>query len=201
MKNFKVTAKEDGKEYWISRSLAVVGIIRAIKYPEPHMSTAPKFYYLVSKRGKGCPDYVGKWNITCGYLDFDETRIEALYREIKEELGLDIAGGIKQQEIDGAPRVYGTFKVSEDDRPEHDPRQNVVFRYIVEVDYDWIVEQINNGTINTNTISRGGEGDEVDEIALISNSDLEKYEWAFNHYDILSNLKCDICGSVDYLNI
>ena len=27
MKNFKVTAKEDGKEYWISRAVAVVGIV------------------------------------------------------------------------------------------------------------------------------------------------------------------------------
>ena len=25
--NFKVTAKEDGKEYWISRAMAVVGVV------------------------------------------------------------------------------------------------------------------------------------------------------------------------------
>lgn len=27
MKNFKVTSKENGKEYWISRANAVVGIV------------------------------------------------------------------------------------------------------------------------------------------------------------------------------
>ena len=31
MKNFKITAKENGKEYWISRAHAVVGIVYAVK--------------------------------------------------------------------------------------------------------------------------------------------------------------------------
>lgn len=178
MKNFKVTSKEDGKEYWISRALAVVGIIQVIKLPE-YIGDKAEYYYLVSKRGQGCPDYKGKWNLVCGYLDFDETREQAVKREIWEELGLD---------LDKYPSAYSIDKVSEEDRPEHDPRQNVIFRYLIDLDYNWIKERLDNGTINTDTASRGGEDGEVDEIKLIHCEEIENYEWAFNHDKILLDI-------------
>lgn len=77
MKNFSVTV--DGKEHWISRSLAVSGFI---------------FIYdnglkvLANKRGPGCPNHQGLWNCPCGYLDYDETLREACVREINEETNL-----------------------------------------------------------------------------------------------------------------
>ena len=52
MKNFKVTSKENGKEYWISRANAVVGIVYT-------RDSNGRVMFLVSKRGPGCPDHVG----------------------------------------------------------------------------------------------------------------------------------------------
>lgn len=81
MKNFKVTAKEDNKEYWISRSVAVIAYIFY------HNIINNKLFVLADKRGQGTPDFQGYWNCPCGYLDFDETLSEAASREVFEETG------------------------------------------------------------------------------------------------------------------
>ena len=78
MKNFKI--EHEGKEYWISRSLSVMGVIIAVEE-----NAVPRV--LAVKRGKGCPDFVGYWNCPCGYLDYDETLNGACVREIAEETG------------------------------------------------------------------------------------------------------------------
>ena len=51
-----------------------------------------KVYVLASKRGKGTPDpeFVGSWNVCCGYLDFNETCRQAAVRETFEETGIKI---------------------------------------------------------------------------------------------------------------
>lgn len=76
MRNFPVNI--NGKEYWVSRSLAV-----AIFVYNPITKSI-----LAVKRGKGCPDNVSKWCCPCGYLDYDETLKDAAYRELHEETGL-----------------------------------------------------------------------------------------------------------------
>lgn len=81
MKNFPV--KVGDNEYWISRSCAVVGIIIRIAEDK-------KVYVLANKRGLGCPDFVGMWNIPCGYVDYNETLEQAVSREIFEETGIKI---------------------------------------------------------------------------------------------------------------
>lgn len=81
MRNFKI--EHEGKEYWISRSISVVGVVVAIEQDGA--------YVLVNKRGEACPDFVGYWNCPCGYLDYDETLNQACSREIKEETGVDIS--------------------------------------------------------------------------------------------------------------
>ena len=42
-----------------------------------------------------------------------------------------------------------------------------------------------NGGINTNTVSRGGEADEVEEIRLFDADAIESVEWAFNHKQVI----------------
>ena len=80
MKNFSI--KVHGKEYWISRSLAVaVFIFRKV---------GNKFQVLLEKRGKGAADNIGKWCCVCGYLDYNETLEEAATRETKEETAFEI---------------------------------------------------------------------------------------------------------------
>lgn len=196
MKNFKITAKEDGKEYWISRAMAVTGIIRAVKIPtSPDQD--PEIYYLLSKRGEGCPDNVGKWQCTCGYLDFDETLADAVLREVKEELGLDIASILINPEEENVmpnrvPKIFDFRLLEIRDNPEVDARQNVTFRYLFDVNYDWIKELLDNGTINSNTESRGGESGEIEEIKLIPSEEVNSSPYdgnfAFNHQEILNEL-------------
>lgn len=195
MKNFKITAKEDGKEYWISRAMAVCGIIRAVKIPKT-MEEKPKYFYLVSKRGSKCPDFVGKWQCTCGYLDYDETLADAVLREIKEETGLDIHTAILEgKKLDnGQPVVFDFRMIFINDDPEAS-HQNVTVRYLIDVNYEWIKELMDNGTINNRTEERGGEDGEVEEIRLVSCMDINeepyKDNWAFNHGEFLSELGFD----------
>jgi len=80
MKNFPVNV--NGKEYWVSRSIATVtyvyGIVNGVDC------------ILANKRGPGLPNKVGLWNCVSGYLDYDETLEEAAVREVFEETGVRI---------------------------------------------------------------------------------------------------------------
>lgn len=80
MKNFSF--KHDGKEYWYSRSVA------AVAYVFGFSKTSSVPHILINKRGSGAPNENDKWNVPCGYLDFDETVAECACRECKEETGV-----------------------------------------------------------------------------------------------------------------
>lgn len=166
MKNFKITAVENGREYWISRAHAVVGIIYA------QIPGKKRYDFLVSQRGPGCPDNVGKWSCVCGYLDWDETRKQAVQREVWEELGLQV--GLDQIE-----------PFCEVDDPRRDPRQNIVSRYLVRIEYDDLMRKLKDGTINGNTEQRGGEPEETIGVDFICINEIYKKEWAFNHGEVL----------------
>lgn len=71
----------DGKEIWLSRSVAVTVCVLLIHNDVPHI--------LVNQRGPGVPDFSGYWNLVCGYLDYDETVQEAAVREVWEECGVN----------------------------------------------------------------------------------------------------------------
>lgn len=79
--NFQITAKEDGKQYWISRSVAVAGFIYRLNFPNVEV--------LTEIRGKGV-DHSGERCAICGYLNWDETLTEALKREAYEETGIQL---------------------------------------------------------------------------------------------------------------
>ena len=94
MKNFPVIV--DGKEYWISRSVATVGFIFTFNNG---------LLVLAVKRGKGAPDNIGKWCAPCGYLDFDESLKQCCTREIFEETNLKVSPDILQPfGIDDVPK-------------------------------------------------------------------------------------------------
>lgn len=164
MKNFKVTAKEDGKEYWISRSVAVVGVVVGIEN-----GMIKKF--LVSKRGPGCPDFIGSWSCTCGYLDFDETAEEGVKRELWEELGLDL-------------KDYRAILWEVATDPKENTRQNVILRYIIPIPMSTL-NSLMLDTISLDTESRGGEKDEVSDVKLIDVTNLSDYPWAFSHDKVI----------------
>ena len=154
MKNFPVNV--DGKEYWISRSCAVVGLIVN--------GVGNKTCIAASKRGIGCPDYVGCWNIPCGYIDYDETIKQAVSREIYEEIGLRI------------PNERWILESIEDD-PKENKRQNIVFRFLTPYHKEY------GEFTNENC-----EPNEVDEIKWIPVDEVDNYEWAFNQKELIKRI-------------
>lgn len=152
IRNFPVNV--DGKEYWISRSNAVVGIVFKWENGQYHI--------LANKRGKGCPDYVGKWNITCGYVDYDETIFDAVSREVFEETGLLVP-----------KKDWKLWVVNSD---PSDEKQTISFRFYT---IYW------NGY--GNLTSENSEPNEVDEIKWIPFSEVENYEWAFNQLQVITD--------------
>lgn len=170
MKNFPITSKEDGKVYWVSRAMAVCAIILA--YDKDY-----QVHVFLQKRGPECPDFVGAWAHTCGYLDFDESLHGALEREVFEEIGLNL----KDVEHRIIPHTIN-------DAPGADPRQNVTVRYVVQVRLEDLEK-----VIDLDSESRGGEDHEVSEYQVlpVENFDPGSLEFAFNHRDLTTEILCD----------
>ncbi len=164
MKNFPIVDKNTGKEYWISRSVAVIVILFAY-------DLRGKQYVLTVRRGKGTPDpeYVGAVCLPCGYLDFDETTQEAAARELFEETGVKVN-----------PDDLRLLSVN--DNPMDDKRQNITFRYFIEI------KGIPVEGISQILTSKFSEEDEVDSIQFVKTSKIANYKWAFNHYEIIKEL-------------
>ena len=165
MKNFQVEDKTTGKKYWISRAMAVCGIVIV-------RDNNNNYYVLVNKRGEGAPNYKGCWNLICGYLDWDETLKEAVSREVLEETKVDI------------PPSLWEFTYLADD-PNKDDLQNVTVRYktIITMDQFKRFSEVGKNKI----AAYGGEVNEVADIWLmpLNKESIDSVEWAFNHKDIV----------------
>lgn len=176
-KNFEITAKEDGKKYWISRAMAVCAIV--IVYDENDNT-----WILINKRGEGTPDFQGCWNIPCGYLDWDETTSNACTREVLEECKVWID-----------PINWQQFGEIEDSVTAN--RQNVTIRKIACID----INEYNAGLnlARKMTAANNGEENEVDDIMLMPLTLLyiETRDWAFNHKDLVTNIMMKINDILD----
>lgn len=157
LKNFPTVV--DGKTYWISRSVAVVGFVFA--------RVNKQLCILANKRGEGTPDFQGKWNVPCGYLDYDETGEEGCVREIFEETGVKLN-----------PTDMKFIQVNTD--PVNSNRQNVSLRYRT-----YLSEEFAKNITFTN---KNSESNEVDDIRWIPIKDIDNYEWAFNHNELIKNM-------------
>lgn len=80
--NFQIKG-EDGKFYWISRSIAVVVI--------PLFECNGLTYLPLGKRSKEMNLYPEYWGIPCGFLDWGESASEAAEREVFEEIGIKLS--------------------------------------------------------------------------------------------------------------
>ena len=96
MKNFPLL-DENGKEWWISRSIAVTGCVFTF--------LNGKWCVLANKRGEGTPDFQGMWNMPCGYLDFNETTAEAVIREVYEETGVRLTSYTSGNSMTLLPKI------------------------------------------------------------------------------------------------
>ena len=123
-----------------------------------------ELYILANKRGSGTPDFQGYWNCPCGYIDFDETGAEAACREVFEETGYVINP------------VYLMLHAVETDPKAY--KQNITLRYTVILTPEKIKQQTRSG----------GEVNEVDDIQWINVKDLNQYQWAFNHDQIIESI-------------
>ncbi len=148
MKNFPIN--HEGKTYWISRAVAVVGYIFTFDNG--------KLLVLANKRGKGTPNYQGYWNCPCGYLDFDETTAEACCREIAEETNLKVH-----------PESLELYGIQDD--PKEDPDQNITFRYFTFSSHLYKGQTV---------YAKGAEPDEVEDVAWIPVDELDNYKFAFD---------------------
>lgn len=150
--------KYKGKEFWYSRSAAVVGLIFC-------KDSNNELCVLANKRGNGTPDFQGYWNLVCGYLDFHETTKEAISRETLEETGIYV------------PSEQFEFYNFEDSPKAN--RQNITFRYVS------FLEGTCDEYIFSDKKS---EKDEVDEIKWIKVNEIDNYAWAFNHGSLIKNV-------------
>lgn len=166
MKNFQVEDKTTGKKYWISRAMAVCGIV-IVRDGNDH-------YILVNKRGEGVPNYKGCWNLICGYLDWDETLTQAMTREVLEETKVYIPSG-------------WWVEAGINDNPEKDDLQNVTFRFRTYLAKEQFDEFYQKG--KTMSESNNGEENEVESVMLLKldEESINSLEWAFNHKDIVKD--------------
>ena len=159
--NFTITDKETGKVYWISRAHAVACIIMA--------SHNDKHYFLFERRGPGCPDNIGKLCCVCGYVNWGETRKEAVIREAYEETGIKLD-----------PKWVIEDGIVDD--PSKDARENIVTRYTTIVNYEDMANATND------SLSRGGEDAEVSEFVILTYDEIKETdsnEFAFGHKEMI----------------
>lgn len=145
--------KVDGKEYWISRSIAIVSVLI---FKEDN-----EYFVLLEKRSDKM-EQPGRWCCPCGYLDWDENGWECMIREVYEETGLYIP--------DYTHKII--FNNNEDPfyintKPDSE-RQNVALGYGVVFDSKFTFEETK--------IS-----DEITEILYVNIKDIQNYDLAFNH--------------------
>lgn len=110
--NFTVTDQDTGKVYWISRAVAVVGVVL--------FKLGDTIYTPLGLRSKDMQLYPNRWGLPCGYLDWSESGKEAVAREVYEELGLLLhKDWIKDQ-----PDYV-------DSRPDSFNNENVTLRFVI----------------------------------------------------------------------
>lgn len=166
--NLQFKYKDINVDLWISRSLAVVGVIFA--------DTDDGIKVLITKRSDTMIDEPGKYSLPCGYLDWNETTYEAMIREVCEETSLYLPD-------------YKEYLIYDNDKKNYDMkdspnvnRQNVTLLYINV--FDFKDKMVDFPTEIENFTSR--ETSKVKWLKLVDfyHSD---YYWAFNHDDTIKN--------------
>jgi len=147
----------DGREIWVSRSVAVVVCIVLECEGQP--------YILVNQRGTGVPDCQGYWNLPCGYLDYDETTTEAAVREVWEECGVNALALLALADHEFFSTPWDISSVPTDNR------QNVTIHHGLHAQVAALpaVSNANN------------EPDETADIRWLPLAQADTLEFAFNH--------------------
>lgn len=114
----------------------------------------------------------------------DSTVVAAICHEVSKQTGIPLIGRSlpiknKSNEFDVSKLVGEAFC----DDPKDSNRQNVTMRFMAVVDESHI-------GISTNAIKGqlGGEENEVKAIMWVKMSDLDNYQWAFNHKHLIEGI-------------
>ena len=164
--------QQEGEEIWISRSVTVLPVLFFVSKGIQ--------YVPLGLRGKDLPEAVGLWGLPGGYLDYDETTTGAVYREVWEELGLDL------------PQLKETFQFSGNFDHPYDihsqplRRQNVTLKYALmfhleDADLPKLDPQVSAG--------------EVVEAKWVDVKTATHMTLAFNHHEVIQEC-LDRCFSV-----
>lgn len=157
---------EDGRTVWLSRSVAVLGLI-VIKYNE-------ELYVLLNKRGQNTHNHQGKWCIPCGYLDYNETTYEGVCRELYEETGFDLNSALNKYSIIKGNSNKSPFHINDD--PKGDSLQNITFRFGYILDNCFKLPKLSK---------KYAEENEVDDVKWIKLDEALNLDLAFNHNKII----------------
>lgn len=107
----KFVRDESGKVQWISRSVAVVAVVKWMDK------------FLVVKRGPAVSN-PNKWCVPCGYLDWNESASECVVREVYEESGLDL----RNYDVTGSDQPYELVT-----EPSVNWKQDIAIHFLVTV--------------------------------------------------------------------
>lgn len=162
--NEKIESK-DGREFWISRSVACVSTVFAFLNDE---FTENSCYVLGVKRGTAM-DEAGKFCLPCGYLDWDETGGEGAKREIWEETGLSI-DSLLHSKNKTLSFFTDPWKVVTD--PTLDAKQNISLYYGGVYSFKKALPHLT---------SKNADKNEVELLEWIPILEVKNKEWAFNH--------------------
>jgi len=161
----------DGKEVWFSRSMAVAGVVFAWRESDEYPMV------LVSKRGPNSADFKGMMNLVCGYLDRNESLTDAIIRETWEEVGLNLQE-IMESDLEMISHMKQPWFVASEPTQN---RQNVTARFglCFVVDDEEVLPKL---TTENNEV----EG-EVEDPQWIKFEDVDNYEWAFGHDQVIKD--------------
>jgi ADP-ribose pyrophosphatase YjhB (NUDIX family) len=158
------------QDFWISRSVAVVGVVLA--------DTVEGLKVLIAKRSQRMLDEAGKWGVPCGYLDWDETTHEAMVREVYEETSVYLPDIEKQLMFDNNKQP---IQITDDPNSK---RQNVSLIYLSTYDF---LDKMSKFPLHA-------EGFTSKETALVKwmkmidfYSTCNEYSWAFHHDDTIKD--------------
>lgn len=156
------------QDFWISRAVAVVGIIIAFHNGE--------YYVLVIKRSNNMLDEKNKYCAPCGYLDWQESCYEGVTREIYEETSLYLPDIENYLVFDNDKQPYFI-----NDNPNKDKRQNVSFIYVMYYEFE-------DGKLPIQIEKfKNNETSEVKWMKLLDFYNNNNLDWAFNHNERIWN--------------
>ncbi len=157
-------------DYWISRAVAVVGVVFAIK--DNSISV------LIEKRSKNMRDETLKMGVPCGYLDWDETKYDAMVREVYEETSFYMKDYEKFLIFNNNKMPF----MCKDDPSEN--RQNVSDIYLTVFDFD---NEPDKFPVDVEKFSCH----EVEFVRWMSLREFyntcNNYHWAFNHDETIKS--------------